>query len=52
MAGPSRTMNRYHRTVGFPDVRIVASAHDRDLNDRFYIVPGLGDMGDRLFGTL
>lgn len=35
-----------------PDVRIVAAAHDRELNDRYYIVPGLGDMGDRLFGTL
>jgi len=35
-----------------PDVRIVAAAHDRELNDKFYIVPGLGDMGDRLFGTL
>lgn len=35
-----------------PDVRIVAAAHDRELNDHFYIVPGLGDMGDRLFGTL
>ena len=35
-----------------PDVRIVAAAHDRELNDDFYIVPGLGDMGDRLFGTL
>ena len=34
-----------------PDVRIVAAAHDRELNDSFYIVPGLGDMGDRLFGT-
>jgi uracil phosphoribosyltransferase len=30
----------------------VAAAHDRELNDVFYIVPGLGDMGDRLFGTL
>jgi uracil phosphoribosyltransferase len=35
-----------------PDVRIVAASHDRQLNDSFYIVPGLGDMGDRLFGTL
>jgi uracil phosphoribosyltransferase len=34
-----------------PDVRIVAAAHDRELNEHFYIVPGLGDMGDRLFGT-
>ena len=35
-----------------PDVRIVAAALDTHLNDQFYIVPGLGDMGDRLFGTL
>ncbi|WKZ82579.1 MAG: uracil phosphoribosyltransferase [Acidimicrobiia bacterium] len=34
-----------------PDVRIVAAALDRDLSDHFYIQPGLGDMGDRLFGT-
>lgn len=34
-----------------PDVHIVAAAHDRELNDQYYIVPGLGDMGDRLFGT-
>ena len=35
-----------------PDVRIVTAALDRDLSDRYYIQPGLGDMGDRLFGTL
>jgi uracil phosphoribosyltransferase len=35
-----------------PDVRVVAAALDTHLNDQFYIVPGLGDMGDRLFGTL
>lgn len=35
-----------------PDVRVIAAAHDRALNDASYIVPGLGDMGDRLFGTL
>jgi len=35
-----------------PDVRIVAAAEDEGLNDTFYIVPGLGDMGDRLFGTI
>jgi uracil phosphoribosyltransferase len=34
-----------------PDVHIIAAAHDRELNDRAYILPGLGDMGDRLFGT-
>jgi uracil phosphoribosyltransferase len=35
-----------------PDVHIVTAACDRELNDYFYICPGLGDMGDRLFGTL
>ncbi len=35
-----------------PDVRIVAAANDEELNDTYYIVPGLGDMGDRLFGTI
>jgi uracil phosphoribosyltransferase len=35
-----------------PDVRVVTATLDSHLNDRFFIVPGLGDMGDRLFGTL
>jgi uracil phosphoribosyltransferase len=34
-----------------PDVRIVVASLDRDLSPHFYIQPGLGDMGDRLFGT-
>jgi uracil phosphoribosyltransferase len=34
-----------------PDVTIVVAAVDRELNERGYIVPGLGDAGDRLFGT-
>lgn len=34
-----------------PDVDIVTAAVDRKLNDSAYIVPGLGDFGDRLFGT-
>jgi uracil phosphoribosyltransferase len=34
-----------------PDVPIFTAAIDRQLNDRGYIVPGLGDFGDRLFGT-
>jgi uracil phosphoribosyltransferase len=33
------------------DVAIYAAAIDRELNDRGYIVPGLGDAGDRLYGT-
>ena len=35
-----------------PDVHLVVAALDRQLNDRAYILPGLGDAGDRLFGTL
>jgi uracil phosphoribosyltransferase len=35
-----------------PDLRIVVAALDRELNDKAYILPGLGDAGDRLFGTL
>jgi uracil phosphoribosyltransferase len=35
-----------------PDVDIVTAALDTGLNDRKYIVPGLGDFGDRLYGTL
>ena len=35
----------------YPDVQIVVAAIDRDLNERGYIVPGLGDAGDRLYGT-
>lgn len=34
-----------------PDVDIYAAAYDPCLNDHGYIVPGLGDAGDRIFGT-
>jgi len=34
-----------------PDVPIFAAALDRQLNENGYILPGLGDAGDRLFGT-
>ena len=34
-----------------PDVDIYAAALDRELNDHKYILPGLGDAGDRIFGT-
>ena len=34
-----------------PDVHIICAAIDRGLNELGYIVPGLGDAGDRLFGT-
>ncbi len=35
----------------FPDVMIYAATIDKGLNNHAYIVPGLGDAGDRLFGT-
>lgn len=34
-----------------PDVQIFTAALDRQLNEQGYILPGLGDAGDRLFGT-
>ena len=41
-----RTIHAAH-----PDVRIVTGALDERLNDHGYIVPGLGDAGDRMFGS-
>jgi uracil phosphoribosyltransferase len=38
-------------TSAHPDVRIVVAGIDRGLNDKGFIVPGLGDAGDRLYGT-
>lgn len=35
-----------------PDVRLFTCAIDQGLNENAYIVPGLGDAGDRIFGTL
>ncbi|MBI1369204.1 MAG: uracil phosphoribosyltransferase [Planctomycetes bacterium] len=40
-------VNRTH-----PDVQIYVCAVDERLNDKGYIVPGLGDAGDRIFGTV
>jgi uracil phosphoribosyltransferase len=34
-----------------PGVKVYTAALDRELNDRKYILPGLGDFGDRLYGT-
>jgi uracil phosphoribosyltransferase len=34
-----------------PDIKVYAAALDEKLNEKGYIVPGLGDAGDRLFGT-
>ncbi len=35
-----------------PEIKIFSAALDRELNDKGYILPGLGDAGDRTFGTL
>ena len=40
-----------HLRAEHPDVTIVTAAVDRGLNERGFIVPGLGDAGDRLYGT-
>ena len=42
-----RLLNKNH-----PDVPLYVAAIDEKLNDKGYIVPGLGDAGDRIFGTL
>ena len=38
-------------TEAYPDVPVYCGALDEKLNDKGYIVPGLGDAGDRIFGT-
>ena len=38
-------------TKKYPDVSVITAAVDEKLNDDAYIVPGLGDAGDRYFGT-
>ncbi len=42
-----QALERYH-----PSVKLYTPAVDEGLNARKFIVPGLGDFGDRLFGTL
>ena len=40
-----------HLHSSHPDVPIYTAAIDRELNEKAYILPGLGDAGDRIFGT-
>ena len=40
-----------HISAEHPEVQIVVAAIDRGLNEQGFIVPGLGDAGDRLYGT-
>lgn len=48
VASPEGVKRLYEK---HPDVHIYAASLDRQLNQRGYILPGLGDAGDRLFGT-
>ena len=49
IAAPEGVEHIYRPTD--PDVQIVVAAIDRGLNENGFIVPGLGDAGDRLYGT-
>ncbi|CAG0880608.1 unnamed protein product [Darwinula stevensoni] len=35
----------------FPKVKIVTTAVDKEVNEKFYVIPGIGNFGDRFFGT-
>lgn len=35
----------------YPQVKIVTTAIDKQLNERKFIIPGIGDFGDKYFGT-
>ncbi|MCK4650722.1 uracil phosphoribosyltransferase [Candidatus Babeliales bacterium] len=35
----------------YPKVKIICAQEDKELNDKMFIIPGLGDFGDRFFGT-
>jgi uracil phosphoribosyltransferase len=40
-----------HLEQTLPEAEVYTAALDRELNEHKYILPGLGDFGDRLFGT-
>lgn len=53
-----RTVMHFSHLVGvhsiaytFPQVRIVSSAVDPEINEKFFVKPGIGNFGDRYFGT-
>ncbi|ENY69322.1 Uracil phosphoribosyltransferase [Metamycoplasma auris 15026] len=49
LLGVDRGINKI--SSEFPDVDIYLATKDKELNENDYIVPGLGDAGDRIFGT-
>ncbi|MRH27878.1 uracil phosphoribosyltransferase [Microbacterium sp. SYP-A9085] len=52
LLGTPEGIARIDQQVGDRDVTLVLGARDERLNERGYIVPGLGDAGDRLYGTV
>ena len=42
-------VERFHKE--YPDIELYCGALDRELNEKAYILPGLGDAGDRIYGT-
>jgi uracil phosphoribosyltransferase len=50
-AGAVNVLNKAVLHVAHPELKTYSAALDERLNDHAYIVPGLGDAGDRLFGT-
>ena len=50
-SGSSKRFARTTSPCAHPEVQIVSAAIDERLNDHGYIVPGLGDAGDRMLGS-
>lgn len=50
LVGAPEGMETFH--AAYPQVKVYMAALDKQLNEKAYIIPGLGDAGDRLFGTL
>lgn len=50
-----QTMNRLSLSISLSlsvvQVKIVTSALDPEINEKFYVIPGIGNFGDRYFGT-
>ncbi|XP_052391522.1 uridine-cytidine kinase-like 1 isoform X1 [Carassius gibelio] len=44
-------MDVHSVAYAFPKVRIITTAVDKNVNDEFHIIPGIGNFGDRYFGT-
>ncbi|KTR89729.1 hypothetical protein SA13R_08345 [Rothia kristinae] len=52
LAAPEGIAALEEGVADLPDVDLVLAARDERLNEKAYIVPGLGDAGDRLYGVV